>query len=90
VPHIKKSAVIRQKTKNLVVGFRWEPDAKTDQLTVGRKLTSTSTAGSKSEAVCEDSFARQGEISDGLEAQLCTHAINNSLKFINEVMGRLL
>jgi hypothetical protein len=51
VPHIKKSAIIRQKTKNLVVSFRWEPGTKTDRPTVGLKLTSTSTAGSKSEAV---------------------------------------
>jgi hypothetical protein len=33
------------------MGFRWEPNTKTDRLTVGRKLTSTSTAWTKSEAV---------------------------------------
>jgi hypothetical protein len=37
--------------KNLVMGFKWEPDTKTDRLTIGPKLTSTSTAGSKSEAL---------------------------------------
>jgi hypothetical protein len=45
VLHIKEPAIIRQKTKKLVMSFRWEPDTKTG------KLTSTSTAGSKSEAV---------------------------------------
>jgi hypothetical protein len=45
VPHIKKPAIVRQKTKI----WSWAPDGfptprQTGRLTVGRKLTSTSTS----------------------------------------------
>jgi predicted alpha/beta-fold hydrolase len=30
LPHIKKPTIVRKKTKNLVMGCRWEPDTKTD------------------------------------------------------------
>jgi hypothetical protein len=47
VPNIKKSAIVRQKTKI----WSWAPDGsptprQTGRLTVGRKLTSTSTSTS--------------------------------------------
>jgi hypothetical protein len=44
VPHIKIPAIVRPK-KNLVMCYRLEPDTKqTGRLTVGHKLTSTSTS----------------------------------------------
>jgi hypothetical protein len=63
VPHIKKPAIVRQKTKI----WSWAPDGspapgRTGRLTVGRKLTSTSTSTSTSQYSYDLPLVQRGGI----------------------------